>query len=196
MTLRSFILAGAALFGAAALIAAPSGPAQAAVTTFGFAGSLGATTNFSVTAGGSTAAFSTTPTGLFSVANSGFYSFGVGLGDYGSFGGDTLTITFSTPVTQSISIPFGVEDLFGLGPDTLTATGNSQVVTATATSGATGVAEGTLFFTPTSAVKTLTLTSANAFAIGSVQVPEPMSLSLLGAGLAGVAVTRRKKRAA
>ena len=39
----------------------------------------------------------------------------------------------------------------------------------------------------------LTITSANPYAIGDVNVPEPMTLSVLGVGLAGLAAARRRR---
>ncbi|MDP9095013.1 MAG: PEP-CTERM sorting domain-containing protein, partial [Pseudomonadota bacterium] len=115
------------------------------------------------------------------------------------FNGDPLTITFSTPVVDRILIPFGVEDAFGtFGPDTLTLTANTgQTITAGTTLNSLTLAEpeGAFNFVPTRAITSLTITSANPFAIASVDVPEPMSLSLMGMSLAGMAAVRRKKRA-
>lgn len=195
MSIRTILLAGLGI-GLAGIAAAPG--AQAA--TYSFANSINASNNFSLTAGGVTATFSSASgPGTFTVGStSGFYTFPVGLGDFSSFSGDPLTITFSAPVTNRVRIPFGLEDIFGtLGSDTVKATTNTgQVVTAGTTLNSLTLAEpeGALNFVPTTAFTSLTITSANPFAISSIDVPEPMSLSLLGMGLAGMAAMRRKKR--
>lgn len=197
MSTRTLLRTGLAALCLAGIAAAPAAHAA----TFSFASSIGSTNPFSITAGGVTATFtSSSGPGTFSVGSTtGLFSFPVGLGDFSSFSGDPLTISFSTPVTSTITIPFAIEDAFGtFGPDTLTATTNTgQVVTAGTTLDSLSFAEpeGTLRLLPTSGITSLTLTSSNPFAIASIDVPEPMSMSLLGAGLAGVAVMRRKKRA-
>ena len=189
LTSTSLVVLGLTIVGAVT--------SQAEAVTFSFDASAPTSTPFSLTSGGLTASFSSTDS--FQVdATSGLFSFPSGLGDIFSVTGGSLTISFSTPVTQTISIPFGLEDAFSLnGSDTLTATANtSQTVTAGTTPNnlPLGEPEGVLFFKPTSAITSLTLTSANPFTIASVSVPEPMSLSLVGLGVAGMAALRRRSR--
>lgn len=192
MSLRMTLLA---TIGAAAAFAAS---AQAA--TFNLSSSIGASTPLSITAGGNAATFSSASgPGAFSVASTaGLFSFPVGLGDFASFSGDPLTITFSQPVTDAISFRFGVENAFGAG-DILTLAANTGQTQTFGTSLNTlpfAEPEGSVNFVPRTALTSLTLTSANPFAIGDVNVnanvPEPMSITLLGAGLVGLAAMRRR----
>ena len=104
---------------AAALAAVPS--AQAATSVLF---TTGQATPLTIGTGANAVTFSSAVPGTFTVANTGFFSgIGAALGDYGSFSGDALTITFASPVTGPLALPFGVEDFFGT--DTLTLATNT-----------------------------------------------------------------------
>lgn len=192
MSLRTTLLA---TIGAVALAAT-----GAHAATYSLAGSLGATPNFSITSGGATATFTSPAGNGFMVQDaSGLLSFSPALLDSNFFGTDNLTISFSQPVSSQITIPFAILHAFNASSDTLTATTNSgQSITFGTSSNGLPLAEpeGVVSFVPSAAFTSVTLSSPIAFAIGNVNVPEPMSIALLGTGLVGFAATRRKHRAA
>ena len=177
-------------------LVAASPYARAAATNVSFSTLTGSATNFVVGTGANAVTFSSAVPGTFSVANTGLYSgLGTALGDYSSFSGDTLTIGFASPTSLPVMIPFGIEDAFGSG-DTLTLTTNTGVVTTATTtpdSSPFPEPEGTALVNATG-YTTLTLTSANPFAIGGVtSVPEPWSITLVGVGLLGLVAARRAR---
>ena len=190
----------------AAAVSLTSVASASAAFDITFAGENGATTPLTIASGDNVLTFTSMAgagAGTFTVADSGIYTgFGLGLGDYRLVSGDPLTISFATPVT-GLGVTFGIEDLDGLrGNDTLTFTTNTGVSTtlAGALNGASvPEPEGTGAFSAP-AFTSVTITSANPFAIGAVtsgpstpaSVPEPMSLALVGAGLAGAAALRRR----
>jgi hypothetical protein len=183
---------------AGALLAAAS-PASAAFT-LSFSGLVGSSNPLSVpTADGNTVTFDS-PSGpaTFSVGSTTglFNGFSTGLGDYASFVGDTLTITFAKPLGGSLTMPFGIEDAFGtFGGDFLTITPNvgaAIVASGVLDSLTLSEPEGTAYINAPGATE-LTITSANPFAIGGVSVPEPITLSILGMGLAGLGAARRRR---
>jgi hypothetical protein len=169
-------------------------------TTYNLSGSTGATPTFSITSGGNTATFTSPAGNAFAVQDTtGLLSFSTALLDSNFFSGDALTITFATPVTNEILIPFAILNSYST-TDALKVTagaGTVRTFAASPDSLSLGEPEGVIAFVPTNPLTTLTLVSvnaSNAFAIGNITVPEPMSLSLLGMGLAGMAALRRKKR--
>jgi len=192
MSLRFALLAAEA----ATIIAA--GPASAAFT-IDFADYSGDANPLTIpTTDGNTATFDS-PAGAstFTVENTNglFTGFTTGLGDYLSFAGDTLTIAFANPIQGGVTLPFGIEDAFGgVGADFLTVTSNSGV-TVVANTTLDNLAfpepEGSAYINAPGATE-LTITSANPYAIGSVDVPEPVTLSTFGVALAGLAAARRR----
>jgi hypothetical protein len=198
-----FVLAAAT----GAMLAAAS-PASASYT-INFGSLMGSANPFSTgIVDGNTVTFDS-PSGAntFFVEDPGLYvSFGAGLGDYLSSSGDTLTLTFAHPILGPVTFPFGIEDAsFGLGVD------SNDFVTAVSNTGVTivanGVADGTFLDSPEGTLSinapgatVLTITSGAAgnllpFAIGNVtlDIPEPISLSILGVGLAGLTAVRRRR---
>jgi hypothetical protein len=189
MTLRTTLLAGLAFIGSVA---------GAQATTFDLSTvATGTTPTFTITSGGNTATFESVPLNGFQIGNTArLLTFSTALEDLNFFGTDPLVITFSQPVTNEILIPFAIFDAFATG-DTLTTVdqaGTARIFSSSPDSLTLGEPEGLIAFVPTTPLTQLTLTSSEAFAIGNITVPEPMSLSLLGMGLAGAAVLRRKKR--
>lgn len=191
---------------AGAMLAAAS-PASAAFT-INFANYLGDANPLVVpTTDGNAVTFdSPSGPGTFDVENTNgvFNGFNAGLGDFLSFSGDTLTISFVVPIAGGVLFPFGIEDAsFGAGVDSndfMTATSNTGVTVI-----ANGIADGTILDEPEGQLyinapgaTSLTITSGasgdlNPFAIGDINVPEPFSLSILGIGLAGLAAARRRR---
>ena len=190
---RNMLLASAAALGI--LAATPS----AVAASFTFDSYLTTVTDFSVTDGAVTATFSSSGgPATFAIAQPiGLYSFPVALGDYGNFTGDPLTITFSDPVMDRILIPFGIEQAFATVPATLVVRANTgQTVTFTTEFAnlISGAPEGVVTFLPTAPISSITLTSSFAYAIANVDLPEPRSALLLGAGLVATAGLRRRAR--
>ncbi len=183
---------------AAATLLAGAANANASVV-FDFTGVSGAGNPVTIPVGTNTATFDS-PSGpnTFVVGPTGVFGFHAGLNDIGynpiTLAGDTLTITFANPLTDSIVMPFGILDAFGLaGNDVLTITPDiGPVITATTTLDSFGLQnpEGTVVINDPGATQ-LTITSANPFSIASA--PEPVSMSILGAGLAGLAFARRRR---
>jgi hypothetical protein len=194
------------LLAAAAATLSAASPALADFTV-NFAGLTGDSNPLVVpTSDGNSVTFdSPTGPGTFSVANTGLFTgFGAGLGDYASSSGDTLTISFANPIEGGVSFPFGIEDLFNAGDDFLTVTSNtgaSVVANGIPDSGPFPfvLPEGSVYIdAPGTTVLTITSgnsTNSNPFAIGNVNVPEPVTLSILGVGFAGLAAAARRRRA-
>jgi hypothetical protein len=142
------------------------------------------------------------PATFFVTDNGGlFRGFDAGLGDSFSFSGDTLTISFANPIEAGVSFPFGIEDAFEAnGDDFLTITSNTGVsVVANGTPDGLTLdePEGNAYIDAPGATQ-LTITSgipanSNTYAIGDLTVPEPVTLSILGVGLAGVVAARRRR---
>ena len=194
MSLRLLIIASAAAFAAVGTVHAS--------TTFSLAGSVGSTPPLSITSGGITATFSSPAGNGFQIQNTaGLLNFNTALLDNNFFGTDPLTIGFSAPVSGQFVVPFAILDAFSSSglPDTLTFTTNTgQTVSFTGTPDTFALQEpeGTASFLLSAPTSSITLTSANAFAIGNVSTvtPEPTSFVLLATGLVGMTNTMRRRR--
>ncbi len=193
MPFRFALLAAA---GAALLAASPA----SATVTFDFTPVLGTGNPITIPVGTNTATFSS-PSGpgvFVAGSTNGLYSFFQGLTDVGyntsTFAGDTLTITFANPLTDSIAMNFGINDAFGLsGSDFLSIIPDvGAPITANTTLDNLPLQnpEGSVIINAPGATQ-LTINSANPFSIESV--PEPVSLTIMGVGLAGLAVARRRR---
>ena len=191
-TLRRFLGASSAVVGLLILAA----PARA--VTYTFDNSTNAANDFSVTSDGQTATFtSSSGPATFTVNPSAdVFSFPVALGGFGNFNGDPLTISFSSPVVDRILIPFGIFEAYATAPVTLVATtntGETVQFTTAFNNLISGSPEGVISFVPTGQITSLTLNSSIAYAIASIDVPEPMSVALLAGGLILLAATRRRR---
>lgn len=178
-------------------LVAGSAPASALSTNFGSA--VGSSNDFSLPSGDNTLTFSSpSGAGTFTVGTTtGLFTFATGLGDFNSFSGDVLKVSFATPVTGALTIRFGIEDAFGtFGPDTLSVTSNTGVSASFSTTLdnlTLAEPEGTgTFLAP--GLTSLTITSANPFAIASIAtVPEPASLLVLATGMLALSTVRRRR---
>ncbi len=192
MSIRPLILTSVA---ALALTAS----AYASPSTFGLAGSVGATPTFSITSpDGLTATYSSPSGNGFQVSDTtGLLSFNTALIDFNFFGSDPLTITFSSPV-YSVDVPFALLDSYST-TDSLTVTANTGQ-TATFAGVPDGLAlgepEGSADLSFATGATSVTLTGTSAFAVGDVvaTTPEPSSIALLATGLAGLATRLRRRK--
>lgn len=185
-----------------ATVAALSVTSAAHAVVFDLGTANNATPPFSISSGGQTVTFSSQAGNGFQVQNSaGLVSFPYILLDNSFYAPSTLTISFSTPVVGAVTIPFAISDAFSDGPDTLTATGNDGTVRSfvgTPDNLALSEPEGVITFATTKPLTSLTLSATDPtgaavpFGIGNVSVPEPVSITLLGAGLLGLGALRRR----
>lgn len=196
---------------AAALLAAHPEPSRAAAINFDFEGrALGAQTPLSITSGGLTATFSG-PAGVDPGAFEISYNSSSGpfpapyrtlqvafltVGNAFGAAGSPLAVSFSAPL-QAIQLGFALDDPTGVASLSLATNAGGAASARGVFASGFRYPEGVLSFAgaPFTAV---TLSSpALSFQIDDLvatTVPEPVSLSLLGAGLASLALVRRRTR--
>jgi hypothetical protein len=171
-------------------------PAFAGVTTYDF------------TADASTGVVTPTSIGIAtfsSPSDPGAYTFGPNTGLFSDLGASVLSsaggvaeldITFAAP-QDAISFNFALGDFFaGDGSDVLDVSvdgGAPQAFTAALVDGD-FFPEGSVALSSSTAFTTLAITSAYAITVADMSsVPEPASMLLLGAGVAGIGAVRLRR---
>lgn len=183
-----------------ASVAALAVGVNAHASTFGLENSIGATPTFSIVSGGATVTYSSPSGNGFAVQDtSGLLSFHTALLDNNFFNEDPLTLSFSSPISGTIVIPFAILNSYSTAESLTVTTNTGQTMSFLAGPDALalGEPEGVARFALTGPVTSISLNGTNAFAIGDVSTtpvaatPEPTSILLLATGLAGIA-SRRK----